>query len=223
MQVSGSVRNAFRLLPLLLAGSVVFTLPLCGQTSESDPTQPQTTASTDNTRVRGQHHDAGSIEASGPELKDKMFLRKATADGMLEVKLGELAQSKSQSDDVKQMGRHMADDHTKINEAMQPIAEAQGVMLPTKLPPKEQATFDRLNGLTGDEFDREYLKAMVAGHHADLHEFRSEAANTQDATLREATQNAAKTIREHTVAVDALARSKGIEVRGRVAPPAPPQ
>ena len=220
-------RSAFLRYPLLLAGWGVLALPLVAQSSESDATQSQTSANPQSSAGPGQHHEAGGAEFSGTELRDKMFLRKAAADGLLEVQLGKLAQAQSQSEDVKQLGQRMVDDHTRLNETMKPIAEAQGVMLPTKLPPKEQATYERMKGLSGEEFDREYIKAMAEGHHADLRAFRSESVSTQDASLREATEAGAKTIREHMVAVDAMARAKGIPVgrmQGRVEPPpAPPQ
>ena len=153
---------------------------------------------------------AASSGASSQVMKDKMFLRKAAEGGMAEVQLGQLASEKASSEDVKAFGQKMVKDHTQLNEEMKPIAESMGVMLPKKLSSKDQAEYDKLNGLSGEEFDKEYLTCMVKDHHADLREFRMEAANASDPTLKAAVQKGAQVIREHTTMVDSLAKSKGV-------------
>ena len=55
-----------------------------------------------------------------------------------------------------------------------------GVMLPKHMNKDDQAEYDKLNGLSGDAFDTEYLTLMVKDHHKDLREFRVEAVDTQD-------------------------------------------
>jgi len=148
-------------------------------------------------------------------MKDKIFLRKAAQGGMAEVKLGQLAAQKGSSDDVKAFGQKMVDDHTRLNNDMAPIADSMGVRLPTNLNKEDQAEYDKLNGLSGNDFDMEYLSFMVKDHHKDLHEFRQEAASTTDPTLQAAVYNAAKVIHEHSVMVDKLARDKGVPMPQR--------
>jgi len=143
---------------------------------------------------------------------------------MAEVKLGQLAAQKGSSEDVKAFGQKMVDDHTKLNNDMAPIADSMGVRLPKDLSKEDQAEYDKLGGLSGDEFDMEYLSFMVKDHHKDQREFRQEAASTTDPTLQAAVANGAKVIHEQTVIVDKLAREKGVPVPqhgGNKTPPAP--
>jgi putative membrane protein len=156
--------------------------------------------------------NAGDV---GQTMKDKIFLRKAAQGGMAEVKLGQLAVQKASSDDVKSFGQKMVDDHTKLNSDMAPIAESMGVRLPKDLNKEDQAEYDKLNGLSGNGFDMEYLSFMVKDHHKDLREFRQEAASTTDPTLQAAVSDATKVIHEHTVMVDKLAREKGVPMPQR--------
>jgi putative membrane protein len=145
-------------------------------------------------------------------MKDKMFLRHAAEGGMAEVQFGQLAAQKASSDDVKAFGQKMVDDHTMLNNEMAPIADSMGVRTPKGLNKEAQAEYDKLNGLSGSDFDTEYLTVMVKDHHKDLHEFREEAASTTDATLRAAVEKGQSVIREHTMMVDKLAQSTGIPV-----------
>ena len=107
-------------------------------------------------------------QATTPAPADKMFLKKASMGGYAEVQLGQLAAQKGNSDEVKKFGQKMVDDHTALNDQMKPFAEAAGLQPPTKLSPKDQAEYDKLNGLSGDDFDKEYLAYMVKDHHIDL-------------------------------------------------------
>ncbi|GAC1363560.1 MAG: hypothetical protein NVSMB3_11990 [Acidobacteriaceae bacterium] len=167
--------------------------------------------------------DAGpNSGVSGQMMKDKIFLRKAAEGGMAEVQMGQLAAQKAGAEDVKEFGSRMVKDHTELNEEMKPIAESMGVMLPKKPSQKDQAEYDKLNGLSGSDFDTEYLTYMVKDHHMDLREFRLEAASTTDPALRSAVEKGQKIIHEHLTMVEQLARSKGISVPARgQRPPAP--
>jgi putative membrane protein len=197
--------------------------------SQQQPTQQQTMqqqqqpgATRAGAASAEMQDSAASSGATSQTMKDKIFLRKAAEGGMAEVQLGQLAATKSASEDVKSFGQKMVTDHTQLNDQMRPIAESMGVMLPKKLSGKNQAEYDKLNGLSGDEFDKEYLTFMVKDHHADLREFRMEAANASDPTLQSAVAQGARVIREHTSMVESLARSKGIELPARRERHSPP-
>jgi putative membrane protein len=158
-----------------------------------------------------------------PSQQDKIFLRKAAEGGIAEVKLGQLAAQKGSSDDVKAFGQRMVDDHTKLNLEIAQVADSMGVMLPKSMNKEDQAEYDKLNALSGDDFDIEYLTFMVKDHHKDLHEFRMEAASRTDPTLHNEVVKAQGVIHDHTVMVDKLARAKGIPVpaHGHKPNPAP--
>jgi putative membrane protein len=168
------------------------------------PQNPGTPATQDSAPNAG---DVGQV------MQDKMFLRKAAEGGIAEVKLGELAAQKAGSDEVKAFAQKMVEDHTKMNNDMAQIADSMGVMMPKTMNKDDQAEYDKLKGLSGNDFDIEYLTYMVKDHHKDLHEFRVEAANGRaDSGLHDAVIKAESIIHDHTVMVDKLAREKGIPV-----------
>jgi putative membrane protein len=195
-----------------------------------DPMAPPSSATMPNPQQR-QSPATSSMQDAGPNdgdtgqiMKDKMFLRGATEGGLAEVQFGQLAAQKGGSEDVKAFGQKMVTDHTALNAQLAPIADSMGIRVSKSLNKENQAEYDKLNSLSGDAFDTEYLTLMVKDHHKDLREFRMEATMASDQNLRDAVAKGQQVVREHTMMVDKLARDKGLPVPGRggnrQAPPA---
>jgi|ERR1700730_1397869 len=72
-------------------------------------------------------------------MADQAFVRKALEGGAAEVQLGQLAQQKSPSDDVKQFGQKMMEDHTQLSDQMKSIAQQLGIQDPKGPFKKRQA------------------------------------------------------------------------------------
>src|SRR5260370_2245340 len=120
----------------------------------------------------------GTDTSSGNQqaLVDQSFVRKALEGGAAEVQLGQLVQQKSQSDDVKQFGQKMVEDHTQLgDQMMKPIAKQLGVKEPKGPSKKDKELIAKLEGLSGQQFDEEYIKAMLKDHRQDLKEFKDKA------------------------------------------------
>jgi putative membrane protein len=115
---------------------------------------------------------------------DQTFVVKAAEGGMAEVELGKLAQEKASSDQVKQFGQKMADDHGKANDELKTLAQSKNITLPADLNAKDKALRDRLSKLTGAAFDRAYMQAMVKDHRGDVSEFRTESKSGRDADVK---------------------------------------
>jgi putative membrane protein len=98
----------------------------------------------------------GAPGLTGRQMADKEFLRTATAEGIADVKLGQLATEKGGTD-IKTLAQKLVADHTAMNKDMGAIADTLGVMVPGKMSKDDQAEYDKLNGLSGKEFDTEYL------------------------------------------------------------------
>ena len=205
-----------RKLPLLrlvltaLAGCVLLSAPLRAQ-NDQDSSQQQQQGGSSSSSARAQDpaaHDSGSSDASSSALRDKVFLRKAIAGGLAEIQLGQLAAQQGGSDDVRQFAQRMVSDHTQLNDSLKPIAESLGIMLPTKMTSADQAHYNQLRSLSGEAFDRAYVKLMVDDHHHDLRDFRAEATSTQDASLREAAQKGSSVIRQHLTMISTLPNAK---------------
>ena len=76
--------------------------------------------------------DTASTGASPSSEKDKTFMKKAAKGGTMEVAMGQVAEQKAQSEDVKSFGKRMVTDHGKANDELKSIASKKGVQLPSK-------------------------------------------------------------------------------------------
>ena len=57
--------------------------------------------------------------------KDKTFAKDADIVNTAEIELGKLAQQNAQSDEVKQFGERMVQDHSAANQKLMPILAAE--------------------------------------------------------------------------------------------------
>ena len=158
----------------------------------------------------------GSQQPSGPDSaeiqmnRDRAFVKKALEGGSAEVRLGELAQHNSQSDDVKQFARKMVEDHKQLGGQIEPIATQLGVASPTDLSRKARKVIAKLEGLSGPKFDEEYISAMLKDHQQDLKDFNTEAEKTQNITLRDAAKEGATVIAQHLQLIQSIAQSHNV-------------
>lgn len=143
-------------------------------------------------------------------MMDKAFVRKAMEGGMAEVQLGQLAAQKGNSEDVKQFGQKMVDDHTKLNDQMKQVAQQLNVPAPTSLSSKDKATMKKLQALNGDAFDKAYIKDMVADHKKDESEFKEEVQHASNPALQQAASQGAQVIGEHLQMIEQIAQKNNV-------------
>lgn len=128
---------------------------------------------------------------------ERTFVKKAAEGGLAEVEFGKLAAERASSQDVKQFGQRMVDDHTKANDQLKQVASEEGVTLPEKLDAKNVATKSRLEKLSGEQFDRAYMQDMVRDHTKDVTEFRTEAKTAKDPAIKNFASQTLPTLEDH--------------------------
>lgn len=140
---------------------------------------------------------------------DRMFMTKAAQGGMAEVQLAQLAQEKAASDSVKQVAKKIQEDHTNANNELKQIAQQKGVDLPTDVGPKHQALIQKLQGLSGEQFDRAYLKAMVDDHKKDIKEFQRQTDRGMDSDVKGFASKTLPHLQEHLQQVQQAMSGQG--------------
>ena len=142
--------------------------------------------------------DASTQELRGtlPE-SDYQFVKDTARGGTTEVQLGELAKEKALSPAIKSFGERMVADHGKINEELQQIVARKGATLPTSLTRKENRELEKLQKLSGKDFDKAYADLMVKDHKKDLKEFQDAIKDLKDPDLRAFAQKTLATLEQH--------------------------
>lgn len=182
-----------------------------GSSGPPQPNMPSQQPMSPNTGTLGSDSSAVNQQA----MADKEFVRKALEGGTAEVQLGQLAQQKSQSDDVKQFGQKMIEDHTALGNQIKPIAQQLGVKEPKTPSKKDKQLMTKLEALSGPQFDEAYIQAMVKDHKQDLKEFKNEAQSAQDPNVKQAAQQGTGVISQHLQLIEQIAQNHNVAVEGK--------
>lgn len=143
---------------------------------------------------------------------DKEFLEKASQGNVAEVEIAKLALKKSTNSDVRAFAQRMIKDHQTLGKKMAPLMVDAGVKPSVSLDTEHQHLYNKLNGLSGADFDKQYVEAMDKDHHEDLKDFQDEVSSTQVPALKTAVASGEKVIAEHTEMIDSLAKKMGVPV-----------
>jgi putative membrane protein len=125
-----------------------------------------------------------SSKAKAATDDDKKFLAMAAQSDQNEIALSKLAIQKGTNPAVKDFAGKMVTEHTKMTESMKPYAQSWGLTPPSGPDADHQKELNKLSGLSGGDFDKEYISDMVTDHSKALSAFTSEAKDTKDTKFR---------------------------------------
>ena len=142
---------------------------------------------------------------------DSSFIKDAAEGGMSEVELGQLAQQKAMNPAVKDFGAMMVTDHTAANDKLKAVATAKQVSLPDSPSLMQKASKKKLDMMSGDSFDKSYVKGMIDDHKADIKEFQKEATDGKDPEVKAFAVATLPTLKTHLRKIQSIAASAGIK------------
>lgn len=153
---------------LALVGTEIIALS-CG--NENDPK-----------KMANEYND--DVYDDRDEEKDAEFMVEVADINMTEIKLGELAQTKSTMPDVVALGKMMVKDHTQALNQLKAMARKKDVKLPEGISAKGQDHYDDLNELSGKDFDMKYCDMMINGHKDAIRLFENNRDRTEDSEVK---------------------------------------
>jgi putative membrane protein len=171
------------------------------------PSTPRTTNPDVPSTGPGLNGPQTSPDTTATKVDDKRFAKEAAIGGLAEVELGKLAVQKASSDDVKQFGQKMVDDHSKANDQLKEAASKANISIPDTLDAKHQAKIDKLSKLSGDAFDKAYVKDMLKDHETDVREFQNEAQNGTNPEIKSFASTTLPVLQQHLSMVKDLNKS----------------
>ena len=160
--------------------AVVIVLFQACSGNKSNTITDSVTTTTDSSKMTTTTKDS-TVMAANP---DTAFANKACVGGMAEVAIGKLALTKTSSPKIKDFATMMITDHGKANDELMAIAKAKGITLPATVDAEHQKKLDDLTKLTGNDFDKAYVAAMLGGHKKVLALLQHEAADGKDPELK---------------------------------------
>jgi putative membrane protein len=128
---------------------------------------------------------------------DMPFLREAASSNLMEVRLGQLAQTKASNQAVKQFGQRMTVDHTNLENQVTSVASASGQTFSPTMESHHAHQVSRLEALSGEQFDRAYMSLMIKGHQRDVNNFQSQGQSARSNQVRTLATNSLPVLQQH--------------------------
>jgi putative membrane protein len=176
--------------------SMIVIAAFAFQGCSSEPKDSKETADSLN-ETKDTTTNANSTGGIAVEESDAKFTTDVAASGMAEVELGKLAITKTTNAEIKAFADMMVNDHGKANADLMTIASAKNITLPTALDEMHQKKYDDLAKLSGKDFDKEYVNAMVDGHEKTWDLLDKESKDGKDADLKAFATKTAPVVKGH--------------------------
>ena len=141
---------------------------------------------------------------------DAGFYKHAAEGGIAEVEMGNLAQQKSTNQSVKDFAAMMVKDHSAANEKLKGIAESKNISLPSSASVGQMASKAKLEVLSGDTFEKSYIKGMIKDHQEDIAMFKKEATSGRDSDAQAYAKATLPTLELHLKKIKSIAASAGV-------------
>ena len=149
--------------------------------------------------------DLANETASSTETAaiDSTFVTDAIKGDNGEVAIGQLAQAKGQSQAVKDFGKLLVSDHGAHKQELASLAQTAGVQVTDEPTVEGKGNLEKLKGLSGAEFDKQFKTMMVEDHTKDIAKYEKQASSG-DAQTAALARKTLPTLRKHLDAANAL-------------------
>jgi len=174
-----------------------------GQTGGAQPMQPSS-----------MRDSLGAPGLTGQEMMDRQFMQKAAEGNIADIRMGTMAEEKGGAA-VKELAQKLVDDHTTMEKDLAAEADSMGVMLPKKMSKDAEKEYDKLKGLSGKDFDTEYVTYEARVHFGDLHVYHMEASVAADPGLTSVVVKEMGMMHQHLGLIVSTAKEEGIALPPR--------
>lgn len=150
-----------------------------------------------------------------PSFADQAFVQEVLQDDVAQEQMGQLAEQKSSSDDVKEFGQKMAQVHEQLSDQLKPVAQKLGVSEPKGPSKKDKQEIAKMQTLSGADFDAEFIRAMTKTQQSDLKNFKDEAQGGQDPNLQQMAKMDEPVLSQHLRLLEQLAQTHNVAVESK--------
>jgi putative membrane protein len=134
--------------------------------------------------------------ANGTESTES-FVTGVTLSNIYQIDAGKIAETKGQSQGVKDFGAMMIADHTAMTNQMKHVFAATGTTIPTELGPRGKRMIDSLNAASEADFDKLYLSQQQTAQAAELTLLSAYAEGGESSDIRPAAAKAIPKVQGH--------------------------
>jgi putative membrane protein len=115
---------------------------------------------------------------------ERDFMMEAAQADLAEIDMAQVALQNSGTGDVKDFANMIKSDHTSALEDLTELMKDTNVPQPKSIPVELQQDISRMRGLTGGEFDREFVNMIVSEHQKVIEMFRDQQSTAQNQDVK---------------------------------------
>jgi putative membrane protein len=138
-------------------------------------------------------------------------ISEAAKMNMATIRFAQLASQKAESSELKQFARMLEQDHKQAQSDLKSLAQKHNATLPTALDAKCEEEISKLQGKSGQEFDREFAKGAVEGHAMAVAHLEQATREAQDNDLRMYSRKMLSKVKEHQQRGREVAKAVGVD------------
>jgi putative membrane protein len=117
------------------------------------------------------------LTASQPQTIDEDFVHDVALGNQTEIELGQLALRNASSPDVKDFAQKLIDGHRQAQSSLENAASSLNIDLPDGLDADHSRMISQLQGVSGTDFDRQFIRMMISDHREDIAAFENRASS----------------------------------------------
>ena len=129
--------------------------------------------------------------------QDRAWADAAHQGNLAEIAAGKMAGSKGTSASIKDAGKMLVTDHTRLDHALVQATGAMSRTLPTRPSAEQRATAKQLTAKHGAAFDGAFVTTEIAAHKKTINMTRKEVAQGRSGKLRAAARSALPVLKKH--------------------------
>lgn len=195
-----------KLKALIVVSIVAIPLQLSAQAESKNPREAS------GAKAPGNENTSQTTQAQ--KQFEQQTLAKLHQINKHEIEAGHLAQQRGQSDDVKNYGQMLANDHQQLDSNVVSFVERNNVPLPDaengagaaspkaqaelkQMKQEQQAHAQKLESTPDEQFDREFVRAMVKGHQQAIQLVQSAQKQAKDDQFKNLLNDTLPVLKKH--------------------------
>jgi putative membrane protein len=179
---------------LLLLGTVAGLSAVAGD-DKAALRDPPPAAATPTPDASGAQRTATASDQLSAD--DKAFIDTVLKGGIAELQEVGLAQKKAADPELRTAAAQLEKDHKALNTKVSRIGTEYGVTLPKEPSAERQALYEKLQKLSGEQFDAQFLKAGTEAHKKTIALFERTQATSANPEIKTLTRDVLPTLKKH--------------------------
>ena len=184
---------------IALSISTALVLSAC---QKANPTADNDDNLAVTTPTAGNAETANTPQATGV---DTVFVTDGIKGDTAEVAIGHLASSKGATQSVRDFAKMLVTDHSAHKQKLIDLAHSARIPVPTEPAETGRAQLEKLEKLSGPEFDKALLKTLIGNHKKGIAKNEAQA-KSGDAQTAKLAQETVPVLKKHLATAEGLAK-----------------